>query len=42
MNILLNTSKKIITNDNEIDSYSLWFWFSIIELLFIIYYLFNI
>lgn len=42
MNILLNTSKKIITNDKVIDSHSLWFWLSIIELLFIIYLLYKL
>ena len=42
MNILLNTSKKIITNDKVIDSHSLWFWFSIIELLLIIYLIYKL
>lgn len=42
MNILLNTSKKIITNDKVIDSHSLWFWFSIIELLVIIFLIYKL
>lgn len=42
MNILLNTSKKIITNDKVIDSHSLWFWFSIIELLVIFFLIYKL
>ena len=42
MKTLLNTSKKIITNDNGIDFHSLWFWFSIIELLLIIYLIYKL
>lgn len=42
MSIVLKISKKIIENKTLIDFQSLWFWFSIIELLLIVYLIYRL
>ena len=42
MSIVLKISKKIIENKTLIDFKSLWFWFSIIELLLIVYLIYRL
>jgi hypothetical protein len=42
MSIVLKTSKKIIENKTLIDFHSIWFWFSMVELLLIVYLIYRI